>query len=715
MAFVLCCGMLLPQPLYSPVLEAQAEEENVTFVQDGLVYSLQDDLAVLEGCEDKSVTAVSIPAQIEGRPVGFVQAAFRDCPNLQRIDAAEESTLLCSVDGVLFTKAMGTLLEYPAAKSGTYIIPAETAQIARSAFAYCTGLTSVTLHENVALYGKCFQYCKNLEEVIGTARMEQGHDFVGCSKLRSLTVGNCHVSELIFQNMDALTELTFAQDCSFSRLQVLGCPSLTSLTVDGMVHSLHESEVTMEITGCPSLQTLTLQPDVSVSSAPYRAYVGTVAAVSDCGLLEEIVCQYPGDIQLKDCPSLRTLRRYSGTRHTTISGCDALETVYGLADDTQLQQECASLGTEFIAENNTSYTIQSQDGLEYTLHSANDGTCWYLTNADPDIISVYIPAMIGGIPVAASSSVFNECTAITAFEAAPENTMLCSVDGVLFSKDMTALLRCPNLWDGAYTIPDGVTNAENAFKNCKWLTSLTIPDSVTGDMGTFDGCDSLKEISGAFYVGSGLHLDHCPRLKDVHIAASDEIIDPGFGFLLCDGNETLEHLTIGKNCIMDGEFRFRWCTALETLDFTRCTADGRLSELIISDCDALTSVSLPPVTGEKWASAEISECSALRTLKVYGNWRILKQGDFHPDAVIYAYEDNSNIRSLCEQTGIPFIPFGDVKADGSLDILDVLQLNKNLLSGEKLDEKGQNAADIDADGRLTSADALQILRTTIGL
>lgn len=714
MALILCGGIASTTD-FRILQEYSVSASEEIHTADGLVYRIGYDSMILVGVSDPSVTSIHIPAQVEGMDVIFTETAFHDCMALTSITVDTEHKTLCSSEGVLFTKGMGTLLKYPPAKEGAYTIPEETGQIGSSAFRSCTGLTSVTMHDDVTLHGQCFQYCKNLEEVIGSVHMTQGHDFVGCEKLRSLSIGEGHVSELIFQNMDALENLTFSEKCSFAKLQIIGCPSLTDLTIDGMAYSLHESDVTMEITGCDALRTLTIQPDAAVSSEPYRAYVGTVASVSDCAALEEIICRYPGDIQLKDCPSLKTLHRYSGTRHTTISGCDALETVYGLPFDIQLQKQCADLGAQFVNADASGYTIRSQDGLEYTLHSADDGAVWYLTNADPEISSVYLPALIGGIPVSAFGSAFHACTAITEFEVSPENAMLCTLDDVLFSKDMTTLLRYPNLRDGTYTIPDGVTDAENAFKNCRWLTSLTIPDSVTGDMGTFDGCDSLHEINGEFYVSTGVDLNHCLRLKNLYLAASDEITDPHFGYLLCDGNTTLEHVTIGKNCIINDELRFRDCPLLKTLDFTECTANGRLTELILSDCDALTSISLPPVTGEEWASSEISGCSSLRTLKVYGNWWVHKKDDFHPDAVIYAYADNSNIRSLCEQESIPFIPFGDVTADGSLNILDVIGMNRSLLTGAELPERGMEAADYDGDGALTLADSLCMLKYTIGL
>ncbi len=59
--------------------------------------------------------------------------------------------------------------------------------------------------------------------------------------------------------------------------------------------------------------------------------------------------------------------------------------------------------------------------------------------------------------------------------------------------------------------------------------------------------------------------------------------------------------------------------------------------------------------------------------------------------------------------------YGDVNVDGSVDILDVLTLNKNLLAGAELDPVGALNADVDLDGKPTATDALNILKNTIGV
>ncbi len=59
--------------------------------------------------------------------------------------------------------------------------------------------------------------------------------------------------------------------------------------------------------------------------------------------------------------------------------------------------------------------------------------------------------------------------------------------------------------------------------------------------------------------------------------------------------------------------------------------------------------------------------------------------------------------------------YGDVNEDGSVDILDVIKLNKVLLAGEELSETGRTLADVDLDGTPSAADSLNILKYTIKL
>ncbi len=72
-----------------------------------------------------------------------------------------------------------------------------------------------------------------------------------------------------------------------------------------------------------------------------------------------------------------------------------------------------------------------------------------------------------------------------------------SLDGVMFNKDMTALIYCPVGRAGKYIVPDSVTTiGERAFENCAKLTEVVIPDSVTSiGESAFQGCSSLAGVT----------------------------------------------------------------------------------------------------------------------------------------------------------------------------------------------------------------------------
>lgn len=61
------------------------------------------------------------------------------------------------------------------------------------------------------------------------------------------------------------------------------------------------------------------------------------------------------------------------------------------------------------------------------------------------------------------------------------------------------------------------------------------------------------------------------------------------------------------------------------------------------------------------------------------------------------------------------VNYGDVNCDGSINVLDVITLNKNLLGGGSLTPQGTLNADVDRDNTPTAADSLIILKFIIDL
>jgi hypothetical protein len=87
-----------------------------------------------------------------------------------------------------------------------------------------------------------------------------------------------------------------------------------------------------------------------------------------------------------------------------------------------------------------------------------------------NLTSITIPGSVKNI----SELAFFQSSKLTSINVAPDNANYSSEDGVLFNKNKTALLICPQGKNGAYTIPKTVTKlGEIAFKECRGLTSIT--------------------------------------------------------------------------------------------------------------------------------------------------------------------------------------------------------------------------------------------------
>ena len=88
------------------------------------------------------------------------------------------------------------------------------------------------------------------------------------------------------------------------------------------------------------------------------------------------------------------------------------------------------------------------------------------------------------------------CEALRSIDVDPENLHFVSVDGVLYSRDMTRLVLFPNMRAESLVIPEGVEMVgENAFYKCKNLLEVTFPSSLRElEEKAFFRCEGLTAL-----------------------------------------------------------------------------------------------------------------------------------------------------------------------------------------------------------------------------
>ena len=294
--------------------------------------------------------------------------------------------------------------------------------------------------------------------------------------------------------------------------------------------------------------------------------------------------------------------------------------------------------------------------------SIGDYTFYYCRS----LTNVTIPDSVTSI----GYSAFENCTSLTSIEVSYDNENYSSVNGVLFNKDKTELIKYPaGKPNDTYEIPNSVTSiGEEAFRDCTSLTSVTIPSSVTSiGRYAFYYCTSLTSVTIGNSVTSigDLAFYNCTSLTNITIPNSVTSI----GWSAFYNCTSLTNITIPNSVTSIGWSAFYNCTSLTSVtipDSVTSIGDGAfegcssltsvtignsvtsISGSAFENCKSLTSVTIPNNVTNIGNSA-FEDCKSLTSITIPNS--VTNIGD-------YAFED-------CYFTSENFVNNSDVELDDS--------------------------------------------------
>ncbi|MGM9936945.1 MAG: leucine-rich repeat domain-containing protein [Candidatus Ornithomonoglobus sp.] len=197
------------------------------------------------------------------------------------------------------------------------------------------------------------------------------------------------------------------------------------------------------------------------------------------------------------------------------------------------------------------------------------------------LTSITIPNSVTSI----GNYAFGDCKSLTSITVDENNQHYSTINGVLFNKVKTILIRYPAAHDMQYVIPEGVTEIDySAFSGCESLTSITIPEGVTSiDECAFCGCESLTSVTIPDSVTSIGHsaFERCGSLTSITLPDGVEI-----GYRAFCGCESLTSVTIPDSVTSIGGhafFRCRQLTSVTIPDSVTSMCSGAFGDVNLKD------------------------------------------------------------------------------------------------------------------------------------
>lgn len=293
-------------------------------------------------------------------------------------------------------------------------------------------------------------------------------------------------------------------------------------------------------------------------------------------------------------------------------------------------------------------------------------------------------------PESTASAFYNYKT-LENFVVSEENPTFCSVDGVLFSKNMTHLVCYPSGNPRkSYKVPEEVkVIVESAFWFSEKLTELILPNGLVEiEADGIRGCSGLTQIK----LPQSLRILHanafmtCSKLKSIEIP--EGVTEIPFGaFWSC---YELSKVKLPSTITLIDSYAFAACYPLTEINFPEGLL--KMGGLCFALCSKLTIVTLPKSLQS--VKATVFQDSGVKTICGY---------------------TGSVAEKIANIKGFEFVPIddpeqllGDINFDGLVDSNDYAMIRNYVMCKSSLTEEQLAVADFDGDGAVDAFDVIAI-------
>ena len=347
-----------------------------------------------------------------------------------------------------------------------------------------------------------------------------------------------------------------------------GCSGITEIQLPETIEYIYDSA----FAGCINLQTINF-PE-SLLYVPKSAFAETIGEVAD-GV------RYFGTFALDAAPDCVSISLREGT---TIVAYDMFDNVTALEEIT-IPDSCR--GSAKVPDSVKRLNLGA--GIQYPLDWVPQYSPWYYFS------------QAGPAPM------------LEEINISPNHPEYTSIDGVVYNKDVTQLLRVPYRKQAEeFVFPETVTSiAYSAFQFAQGIQSITVPALSQPDSYlNFTGCTGLKSVYiDDAAVFSEFSFEDCTSLESVHLPPT--LTHIGWGdFRLCT---SLREITIPASVTTLGSLAFDNCMNLESIHFEGVVTD--IGFRCFSYCDHLKEINLPEGL-ERIGGGAFLDCELLETLTI---------------------------------------------------------------------------------------------------